>query len=358
MQKVFIWGTGYWGEKCFFDVLPRVDVAGFVESTVTHSRFHDKRIISGKELSEQTYDYLILANSHEDEILRDFLLDEGKIIRYRERPKLETWLFSYQTLDFARQLMQYLSVECDGLTFLYNKTDLLIPNAMSFYQRTWSRDEMEFFWKMAPKRSKGIFMDIGANIGTTSIYFRSRLAQKLTYIAFDPVKENCKLLKINCILNNCEDIMVENIAISNQEGVMGLTVVDTNFGGSRVTDNENTKEYCLATRLDTYVREKNISPQDISYIWMDIEGHEADALEGAVEVLTASDASLFMEYNAQEYKTNEKLDDMLNQICSIYSSFICYEQYVAGKTQIRNICELESLANEVEFRQCNVLFLK
>lgn len=34
MYKVLIWGTGYWGDKCFHDILPEVDVIGFVESDV------------------------------------------------------------------------------------------------------------------------------------------------------------------------------------------------------------------------------------------------------------------------------------------------------------------------------------
>lgn len=359
MYKVFIWGIGYWGEKCFQDILPEVNIAGFIESKVSQDYFHGKKVISGHELTACVYDYVILANTHEDEIIQEFHLDKQKTLIYRQQPRPSgTKLFYYQVTDQVREMMPYLSLECDGLTFLYNKTDVLMPNLMSFYQSTWSKAEMEFFWHEAPRHSAGFFIDIGANIGTTSIYFRKKIAKDLTYIAFEPVRENFKVFRINCILNDCEDIIIENLGISDKETKMGLNVVEANYGGSRVTDNSRGKESCKTIQLDIYAKKNNISPQDISYIWMDIEGHEANAVAGAREILSASSASLFMEYNAAEYKVNGKLNSILDDLCSIYTSFICFEQYTSGDKQKRYINELRNLADEMGFKQCNVLFMK
>lgn len=359
MHKVYIWGTGYWGENCFQDILDGVEVCGFVESSVSQCSFQGKQVISGQELEEQEYDYVILANTHEDAILERFHLEEHKTIRYRERPALAgVRLFKYQINDQVRGHMPYLSMECDGLYFLYNRTDILIPNAMSFYKSTWSRAEMLFFWREAPRRDKGIFLDIGANIGTTAIYFRKKLAPDLNYIAFEPVRENVKVLKMNCIANDCEDIAVETVGISNTDGNMGLIVVEANYGGSRVSGCGPGKGVCETVRLDAYVQKNQICPQDIAYIWMDIEGHEADAIAGAKEVLMQSDASLFMEYNAAEYRDNGKLERILDDLHSIYQYFLCYEQYAAGKKHKRAIRELGELAEEMDWQQCNVLFLK
>lgn len=316
-------------------------------------------MISGGKLADYEYDYLILANTHENEIKKNFCMDEQKVLYYRKEPRLKNVkLFRYQLTDQAREMMPYLSVKCDGLTFLYNKTDITIPNFMHFYQVVWSKHEMEFFWREAPRRLTGIFMDIGSNIGTTSIYFRKKLVENLTYIAFDPVKENCKVLKANCILNDCEDIIVENIAISDAEGMKGIEVVDANYGGSRIIDYMDGREFCKTARLDEYIKTNAISPQDVSYIWMDVEGHEANAIAGARELLSASEASLFMEYNSIEYKKSGKLESILYDLCSIYKFFICYEQYGAGNTGRRHIDELSRLAEEMDWQQCNVLFMK
>ena len=359
MYKVFIWGTGYWGDKCFHDFLPEVDVIGFVESNVKKNFFHGKPVIDGQELENYEYNYLILANTHEEEIIQTYNLDMAKTFVYRQRPRPnEAKIFQYQLIDQTREIMPYLSVECDGLTFLYNKTDLMIPEFMYFYQAVWSRDEMEFFWQSAPRHRTGIFMDIGANIGTTSIYFKKKFARELSYIAFEPVKENYKVMKANCVLNDCEDIVVENIGVSDAEGIKGINILDVNYGGSRLTDSGNAKESCKTMRLDDYIKVNAINPQDISYIWLDIEGHEANAIAGARELLSTSNASLFMEYNAAEYKTNGKLEDVLSDLCNIYGSFICYEQYAAGNTDIRHIDQLAKLANEMNWQQCNVLFMK
>lgn len=359
MYKVFIWGTGYWGEKCFCDILPDVVIVGFVESRVKNEYFHGKKVIAGSELAGYEYDYVILANTYEDEIVKEWNLDSHKILFYRQKPELNSVrLFGYQVINEARGLMPYLSVECDGLKFIYNKTDILMPDMMSFYRSTWSKAEMEFFYLEAPRRHKGYFIDIGANIGTTSIYFRKKLALDLKYLAFEPVRENCKILKMNCILNDCEDIIVENLGVSDIERTMGLTVAEVNYGGSRVTDMEKGSEICETAQLDMYVKRNNISPSDISYIWMDIEGHEANAITGAKNLLLDSPASLFMEYNAAEYKANGKLEEILGNLCDIYHWFICYEQYAAGAIRKRKISELKYLAEEMEYKQCNVLFMK
>lgn len=359
MYKVLIWGTGYWGDRCFHDILQEVDVIGFVESDTRHNFYYGKPVISGEKLTDYEYDYLILANTHEKEIVQDFDLDESKVLCYRQRPKPDNAkLFRYQLINQVREMVPYLSVSCDGLTFLYNKKDITIPEFMHFYQATWSKYEMEFFWREAPRCQTGIFMDIGANIGTTSIYFRKKLAGGLKYIAFEPVKENYKVLQANCILNDCEDIVVENVGISDIEGIQGIHVVDMNYGGSTITDYGNSDEFCKTVRLDNYIRINAIRPQDVSYIWIDVEGHEANVIAGAREFLSASLASLFMEYNAVDYRNNGKLEDILYDLCSIYRFFICYEQYEAGNIEKRHIEELPKLADEMEWRQCNVLLMK
>lgn len=361
MYKVLIWGTGYWGDRCYHDILPEVDVIGFVESDIQHNSCHGKPVISGRKIADYKYeyDYLILANTHENEIMQDFCLDEQKVLYYRQEPRPNNVkLFRYQLIDQAREMMPYLSVKCDDLTFLYNKTDIMIPNFMHFYQAVWSKYEIEFFWREAPRRQEGIFLDIGANIGTTSIYFRKKLAENLTYIAFDPIKENCKVLKANCILNDCEDVVVENVGVSDIEGIKGINILDVNYGGSRIIDHIDGGESCKTVILDEYIKSNAISPQEVSYIWMDIEGHEANAIAGARELLSASAASLFMEYNAAEYRTNGKLESILHNLCSIYTCFICYEQYAEGNTERRHINELPKLADEMDWRQCNVLFIK
>lgn len=359
MYKILIWGTAYWGDKCFHDLLPEVDVIAFVESEAKQRYYQGKPVISGQELADCEYDYLILANAHEDEIMQAFQLEASKTLRYRQRPRPDNArIFRYQLVDQMRGIIPYLSVECEGLAFLYNKTDLMIPEFMYFYQTVWSKYEMEFFWQSAPRRQGGIFMDVGANIGTTSIYFRKKIAQELSYIAFEPVKENYRVLKANCVLNDCEDIVVENLGISDEESIKGIHVLDVNYGGSRITDEEDAKEFCKTVTLDGYIKENGINPKDISYIWLDIEGHEANAIAGARELLMASDASLFMEYNAAEYRSNGKIESVLCDLGSIYHSFLCYEQYAAGNTDIRHIDELAKLADEMNWQQCNVLFMK
>lgn len=81
--KIYIWGTGELAKLCFKNVFPEIEVLGFVESVPTKNKFLGKKIISGEQVCKEKYDYIILANSHEDEIINSYTLNVEKIIFYR-----------------------------------------------------------------------------------------------------------------------------------------------------------------------------------------------------------------------------------------------------------------------------------
>lgn len=81
-MQVYIWGTGKMAEICKQDLLPNINILGFIESIRSKSEFCGIKVISGSELADKEYDYVILANSHEKEIETEFMLDEKKTIYY------------------------------------------------------------------------------------------------------------------------------------------------------------------------------------------------------------------------------------------------------------------------------------
>ena len=316
-MNVYIWGTGNLAEKCLADLVPDVNIMGFVESKPKKQSFAGKKVISGKELLNQTYDYLIIANSFADEILEDYGLDENKIVHYQmtiqednsgkiqlKRKNAEnlrdSFFLSQRRLDItenARSIMPYISLEKEDLKFIFNKNDNLIANDILGNDVIYGKDEMLFFYEYAPKRKNGYFVEIGANVGTTTVYFRKKIAQELKYIAFEPLKENYKCLKTNCIVNECEDIIVENMGLSNVNEQKKMFVFDGAFGSSMVSDDKTATETCEFTTLDSYLQDKNLNPKDIMYIWADVQCHEIEVVEGALDTLKESPASLFIEYN-------------------------------------------------------------
>ncbi len=378
-MKIYIWGTGVLAEECAADLISDVEIAGFVETVPQRETFCGQRVISGGELAGMDYDFVILANSHEEDILNDFALDLEKIIYYRmlvqwdsthkvqflrkNAAGIKNSLFQSQKkleiTEAARGIMPYISVEADGLKFLFDHNDNLIANDMLGYGKTYSRKEMHFFYKAAPQVNEGYFLDIGANVGTTSIYFRKNLCSTLKYIAFEPFRENYKVLKANCILNDCEDIETVNVGLSNMKGQRNMYIFDGAFGSSMVSAGSEATERCDFLPLDDYVRENNLSVEKIAYLWVDVQCHELEVVEGGIKTLSESPASLYIEFNIEDYRREEgKAERFLNLLAGIYKSFICYEQYEKGSVNIRDISELMLILEEIDMPFCNILFMK
>lgn len=379
MINVYIWGTGSMAEKCLNDLMPDVQVIGFVESVLEAEReFCGKTVVSGSQLTNLSYDYIILANSHEEEIINAFALDEnktvyycltidnqnGKIHAYRKNSELiQDKLFISQerlrVTDMARTIMPCISVHQGNLNFLFDSKDILIPNEIICHNENYSKNEMHFLRDLAPKRENGYFFDIGANVGTTSLYFKKSICGTLKYIAFEPLPINYKYLRLNCILNDCDDIQVENIGLSNANEVKNMFLFDGAFGSSMVTDSNGTCEKCQFMTLDSYVQKHNIAAEDISYIWVDVQCHELEVLEGALETLKKSEAGLYIEFNFKILQQKGTGQNFIDMIKKIYERFICYEQFAQGKTDIRDIKELDKLPEELtNISFCNILCMK
>lgn len=255
--------------------------------------------------------------------------------------------------------MPCVSMEIEGLKFLFDAKDNLIANEMIGYDEVYSKDEMEFFNSVPPRKDKGYFIEIGANVGTTSIYFKNKLNKSLKYIAFEPLKINCKYLKMNCIINDCEDIVVENYGLSNTNDNKNMYLFDGAYGSSMVSDKQGISENCFFRTLDSYIKEKDISPIDIAYIWADVQCHELEVIEGAFETLKESEANLFIEFNVGVYRKENKIEKFIEKMMQLYKSFICYEQYENGNKQVRDIKELVNLPDEMgDIMFCNLLLMK
>lgn len=377
-MKVFIWGTGKLAEECVADLLPDIEILGFIETVPEKEEFHGYRVISGREFSSIEHDYVILANSHEEDIIKEFKLNEAKVVYYRltiewdfghkvhyvrkNIRNLKVDLFRSQKkleiVEAAREVMPYISVQSDELKFLFNRNDNLIANDILESGKTYSKEEMQFFYKIAPRFEQGYFLDIGANVGTTSIYFRKNVCNNLKYIAFEPLKENYRVLKANCILNDCEDIQTINAGMSNVIGQKKMYVFDGAFGSSMITDNVDASEICDFITLDDFVRERDLPVKDIAYFWVDVQCHELEVVEGGFNTLKKSPASLYIEFNVENYKKENKAERFLRVLADIYSTFICYEQYEKGRREIRDIQELEKLSEEIALPFCNILLMK
>jgi FkbM family methyltransferase len=125
--------------------------------------------------------------------------------------------------------------------------------------------------------SDGLMLDIGANIGNHSLMY-NHFFPDLEIWAFEPIFENFKLLKENT--ENIQNILAFNSAVGCRTGVVNFSNRLTNNSGtytiSRIAENQS-----LLLALDDI----EFNDKKISFIKIDVEGHEQACIEGMKNLL-------------------------------------------------------------------------
>ncbi|OAI82184.1 hypothetical protein AYO27_19455 [Rhizobium sp. GHKF11] len=151
---------------------------------------------------------------------------------------------------------------------------------------------------------RNVFVDVGANIGTHSIFALTSGFSKAVCVEAD--RNNFRLLRVNQILHDVDTACVNHlVAASNAEGQIEIQISPYNFGDHRVghknearsVHGEETWEtHVIATRpLDDIIASSGVEYSDIGLVWIDTQGHERQVLSGARSLIEA-DAPIVTEF--------------------------------------------------------------
>ncbi len=226
---------------------------------------------------------------------------------------------------------EYGMVSVEGLTYISYASDLLIMGTMYNTGINWARDDMWRFFRLSekyygPDDRKQYFLDIGANIGTTGIYFKKKIDPEVNIIAFEPSRENYRMLQINMQLNGIdkEQYCLEELALSDKSGEAVFSYNISNSGGSRLVSGNGAEGTVTVNtiRFDDYVAQKGIDVSQIKYIWVDVEGAEPLFLRGARDILSEIRVPMVMEFSPKNYKESGNYMECVDLLYSIYDYFI------------------------------------
>ena len=275
-------------------------------------------------------------------------------------------------VSLAREVMPYVSAEADGLSFIFKNTDHSILDGMVSTGNIWAKEEMDFvlgYYESISGRP-GNIIDIGANVGTSIIYFRNHFGEDAFYYAVEPVKDNFDLLKANCALNGYGDINTYKFGISETAHEARMEIDPVNMTTCRIEGSDEKKivfendaamyvgEPVSFITLDMFVGENNVALDRPTLFWIDVEGHEPEAFRSGMDTFKKCDCALFCEFNPKLYQYNGRYDSFIADIKECFGRFICYEQSEPGKYQFRDIGELDKVAEENNMNQCNILLVK
>ena len=203
-------------------------------------------------------------------------------------------------------------------------------------------DNSKILLNFTGKIKDGNVIDVGANIGQTSLWLAQSLPKKANIFAFEPFINTFQKLEINIELNNYTNIKIENLAIGSSLSTVRMkNTIETNSGGkhiiSEITDGANLISF-QQTTLDHYF-ENNATK--IQLIKVDVEGYELEVLKGALKIIQKDHPMLFIEINDNHLKRQnssaQKLIEFLNQY-----------QYT-----IQNAETLETIDKDYNFTNCH-----
>ena len=275
-------------------------------------------------------------------------------------------------ISLARDVMPYISVEAEGLTFFFRNTDHSILDNMVESRKIWASDDMDFILGYYDSISSrpGTVIDIGANVGTSVIYFRNKLGSDTKFYAVEPVTDNFNLLKANCAINGFSDISCFRLAVSDTIGEADLEINPANMATCKIagSDTENlvfgkdessyVGDKVPLMTLDAFAEENKIATDNPVLFWIDVEGHEPEVFKCGKETFKNTDSVVFCEFNSKLYKHNGRYEEFLGDIKECFGKFLCYEQTGQGKYEFRDISELDKVAAENNDEQCNLLLIK
>lgn len=370
-MRIAIYGTGSCASK-FLDELgkiPELDIqiSYFVESEGgrTKEEFVGKKVISVENLETADFDYLVIASK----VYYNEIITNIKKMFHESRAINEKIVFYTDFLDLCMKRESYnviVKTE-EGIEYVCDHTDRIIRRVMQDTKRTYSAEDIHKFFELTDtyygnQKRSGYFLDIGANIGTTSIYVKKQINPDLSIVAFEPSKENYKRFRINCILNDVEDIEIVPAGLGSEETEKVFCYHSSNPGASNVLQSEelikqlegsSSIETVKTMRLDKYLESKEINAEEIDYIWIDVEGFESEVIEGAMDLLCKRKIPLVQEFNPSSYKN---LENYIQNMQSAYDNFIVLE------FEEEKIYSTKELAAYVEYmevsgmKSCNLFF--
>ncbi len=188
---------------------------------------------------------------------------------------------------------------CRHGTLLYPVNDSFVGRALDLYGE-WCESEIDLFASLLAPGD--VVVDVGANIGTHTVFFGKHVGPTGRVVALEPQRFVHGLLVANMAANGLANVDCMLAAASDHESTVAIPVVDPrrpcNFGAIGVAEGARAAgaatEAIQATTIDVLALER------CSLLKVDVEGLETMVLAGAEKTIARHQPILFVENNTIE----------------------------------------------------------
>ncbi len=183
-----------------------------------------------------------------------------------------------------------------------------------------------------------IVIDAGANIGGFTIQAAKKAGSKGKVIAFEPNKQNMKILKMNCDVNKLNNVIFIEKGLWSKKDT--LEFFESHRPGEHSlihTDEQHEKFNTSSTKIEVDTIDNILNElklDKVNFLKMDIEGAEYEALKGAENsLLKQNDIKMIIEIHKADWgMTDTKITPMLKEhLFEILESGSAYRMPIFAK---------------------------
>jgi len=198
------------------------------------------------------------------------------------------------------------------------------------------RGEVKFLESIVKKGMN--IIDIGANIGITTVAIAKKIGRRGKLYSFEPTPEYFNILKENISSNELKNVQVYELAVTDQVGRAPFYQKELSSG---IVFEEGAKKFEVSTTsIDRFLSEEKIGRIDL--IHMDCEGSELLVLRGAEETLSKNKVKIFCEIH----------HDFLKQLGQSVQELVQYLQGLEFQVQSVSLNDLKTGNN---FEKCEYI---
>ncbi len=286
--------------------------------------------------------------------MRVFRHKLGRLIELFKSPLYRKVVFSRFLCGCLARLnpdIKYIGLQSGDIqTFLFLKDNAVTPYSIATggFQKSEVQELISFCHELKIPLG-GKFVDVGANIGTSTI-FALKSGQFSTAIALEPIPENLALARLNISSNLLENrVKLLSNAASNKNGIFQMELSGANCGDHRLGSHPTAatgKFLNIEARiLDDVIAEQVSSLKEISLVWMDTQGHEGFVLEGSLKLIRAG-IPFSIEFRPMALKEAGCFETLLKIIECEFCGFI--ELGTGKKLHFNDVKEIRSFAKRFE----------
>jgi len=240
-----------------------------------------------------------------------------KLINFFKRKKI-----IYKLLNFSlfRFLFKKINIKVLNYKENFGYFYIILPRHLNyFFNNSYEEETFKFIKKKLNRYNlQNFFIDVGANVGIYSLYFKKNFNSKI--IAFEPDEKNYKLIKSTINQNKFKNFYLKKICLSNKNSSEKFLIDDIRGMTGSLSNKRNTIQ--IHQRLKKYKIVKTFKFDDIfktkdkiSLIKIDVENHELEVIDGMIKNIKKSKPLLIIESNTQNIKSLKMKLNKLNYKC-------------------------------------------